>query len=70
MDNSDEKMHLDNITVKAPTFNELINAIKEFEIRGEINNVYFDLYRYFLGDEEYKNKLEKVVSGSKLYKSS
>ena len=62
LDNSDEAA-LDNITVKAPTFNELINAIKEFEIRGDINNVYLDLYRYFLGDEEYKNKLEKVVSG-------
>lgn len=62
LDNSDEAA-LDNITVKAPTFNELINAIKEFEIRGDINNVYLDLYRYFLSDEEYKNKLEKVVSG-------
>ncbi|WP_455539494.1 helicase-exonuclease AddAB subunit AddB [Terrisporobacter sp.] len=62
LDNSDESA-LDNITVKAPTFNELINAIKEFEIRGHINNVYLDLYRYFLSDEEYRNKLEKVVSG-------
>ena len=54
---------LNNVTVKAPTFNELINAIKEFEIRGVINPVYLDLYKYFLNDEEYKNKLEKVVSG-------
>lgn len=54
---------LDKITVKGPTFNELINAIKDFEIRGEINEVWLDIYRYFLGDEEYKNKLEKVVSG-------
>lgn len=62
LDNSTDTA-LDNITVKAPTFNELINAIKEFEIRGDINEVYLDLYRYFLGDEEYKNKLEKVVRG-------
>ena len=62
LDNSCEKA-LEDITVKAPTFNELINAIKEFEIRGEINPVYLDLYRYFLDDKEYKNKLEKVVSG-------
>lgn len=62
LDNSSESA-LDNITVKAPTFNELINAIKEFEIRGDINEVYLDLYRYFLSDEEYRNKLEKVVSG-------
>lgn len=54
---------LENITVKAPTFNELINAIKEFEMRGYINEVYLDLYRYFLKDEEYRNKLEKVVTG-------
>ena len=62
LDNSSERA-LEDITVKAPTFNELINAIKEFEIRGEINPVYLDLYRYFLDDKEYKNKLEKVVSG-------
>ncbi len=62
LDNYSERA-LEDITVKAPTFNELINAIKEFEIRGEINPVYLDLYRYFLDDKEYKNKLEKVVSG-------
>lgn len=62
LDNSTD-LALDNITVKAPTFNELINAVKDFEIRGVINEVYLDLYRYFLNSEEYKNKLEKVVSG-------
>lgn len=62
LDNS-TALALDNITVKGPTFNELINAIKEFEIRGNINEVYLDLYRYFLRDKEYKYKLEKVISG-------
>ena len=62
MDKSTEDA-LEKITVKAPTFNELINAIKDFEIRGEINEVWLDIYRYFLGDKEYKSKLEKVISG-------
>ncbi|MEG0855762.1 MAG: helicase-exonuclease AddAB subunit AddB [Terrisporobacter sp.] len=62
LDKSNEDA-LDKITVKAPTFNELINAIKDFEIRGEINEIWLDIYRYFLSDEEYKKKLEKVVSG-------
>ncbi len=62
MENANEDV-LEKITVKAPTFNELINAIKEFEIRGEINEIWLDIYRYFLSDNEYRNKLEKVISG-------
>lgn len=62
MENANEDV-LEKITVKAPTFNELINAIKEFEIRGEINEVWLGIYRYFLIDDEYRNKLEKVISG-------
>lgn len=62
MENGHEDV-LEKITVKAPTFNELINAIKEFEIRGEINEIWLDIYRYFLSDDEYRNKLEKVISG-------
>ncbi len=54
---------LNNITVKSPTFNELINAIKEFEIRGNINSIYLDLYKYFADDDEFKDKLTKAVSG-------
>ena len=60
---NDNEDVLEKITVKAPTFNELINAIKEFEIRGEINEIWLDIYRYFLIDDEYRNKLEKVISG-------
>ncbi len=62
MENRHEDV-LEKITVKAPTFNELINAIKEFEIRGEINEIWLDIYRYFLSDDEYRSKLEKVISG-------
>ena len=60
--NSTEEI-LENITVKAPTFNNLINAIKEFEETKEIKDIWLDIYRYFLQDEEYKNISEKVISG-------
>ena len=61
--NNSTKEILENITVKAPTFNNLINAIKEFEETKEIKDIWLDIYRYFLQDEEYKNISEKVISG-------
>lgn len=54
---------LDKITVKAPTFNELINEIKEFDDGKEINNIWLDVYRYYLNDKEYSNITKKVISG-------
>ncbi|MBO3443140.1 helicase-exonuclease AddAB subunit AddB [Clostridium sp. CCUG 7971] len=59
---TDEEI-LDKITVKAPTFNELINEIKEFDDGKEINNIWIDVYRYYLNDKEYSNITKKVISG-------
>lgn len=59
---TDEEI-LDKITVKAPTFNELINEIKEFDDGKEINNIWLDVYRYYLNDKEYSNITKKVISG-------
>lgn len=59
---TDEEI-LEKITVKAPTFNELINEIKEFDDGKEINNIWLDVYRYYLNDEEYSNITKKVISG-------
>ncbi|WP_195937667.1 helicase-exonuclease AddAB subunit AddB [Romboutsia sp. 1001713B170131_170501_G6] len=54
---------LNRITVKSPTFNELIKEIKEFDDGKEINNLWLDVYRYYASDIEYKNITNKVISG-------
>ncbi|HSQ87549.1 helicase-exonuclease AddAB subunit AddB [Romboutsia sp.] len=59
---TDEEL-LNKITVKSPTFNELINKIKEFDDGKEINNIWLDVYRYYCNDEEYKDISKKIISG-------
>ncbi len=54
---------LRKITVKAPTFNNLINAIKDFEDSKEIKDIWLDVYRYFIQDNEYSYISKKVISG-------
>ncbi|RDY23408.1 helicase-exonuclease AddAB subunit AddB [Romboutsia maritimum] len=54
---------LNKITVKAPTFNALINEIKKFDESKKINNIWLDIYRYYLGDEEYSHIVKKVIKG-------
>ena len=60
--NSDEEV-LNKISTKAPTFNELINKIKEFDDTKEINDIWLDVYRYYITDEEYKEIAKKVITG-------
>ena len=60
--NSDEDA-LNKISTKAPTFNELINKIKEFDDSKEINDIWLDVYRYYMNDEEYKEITKKVITG-------
>ena len=47
---------LDKITTKAPTFNELINEIKEIDDGKEIDDIWLDVYRYYALDEEYSQR--------------
>lgn len=54
---------LNKITVKAPTFNELINEIKGFDDKKEIDDIWLDVYRYYLSDDEYKYIVRKVIDG-------
>lgn len=60
--NSNQEI-LNSITVKAPTFNKLINEIKEFEESKKIKDIWLDVYRYFIQDDEYKDISKKVISG-------
>ena len=63
----EEKTHgediVKNITTKLPMFNNFINASKEYEDTNEIDEVWFDIYRYFATNEEYKHITSKVISG-------
>lgn len=59
---SDEDI-LKEITVKAPTFNILVNKIKESEECNEIKDIWLDIYRYFSKDNEYGHISNKVISG-------
>ena len=59
---TDEEI-LNDISTKAPTFNELINEIKEYDNGKEINDLWLDIYRYYATDNDYKNITEKVISG-------
>ena len=54
---------LNEISTKAPTFNELINEIKEYDNGKDINDLWLDIYRYYATDDDYKNITEKVISG-------
>lgn len=59
---TDEEI-INKITVKSPTFNELIKEIKECDDGKEINNIWLDVYRYYLNDNEYSDIAKKVISG-------
>lgn len=52
-----------DITVKSPTFNKMVNKIKSFDNGEEIENLWLDVYRYFLSDEKYKEITTKIISG-------
>ncbi len=62
-DNNSNEYTLNKITTKAPTFNELINKIKEFDDTKEINDIWLDVYRYYITDEEYKEIAKNVITG-------
>lgn len=58
---------LKKITVKSPTFNELISVIKNYDndeySKEEINSIWLDIYRYYLKDELYSSITKKVIKG-------
>ena len=54
---------MDDITVKSPTFNKMVNKIKSFDNGEEIENLWLDVYRYFANDKKYKEITTKIISG-------
>ncbi|MGL4797747.1 MAG: PD-(D/E)XK nuclease family protein [Paraclostridium sp.] len=54
---------VEGISAKAPTFNELIKYIKEYEEEKHINEAWLDVYKYFINDKEYKFRALNIVNG-------
>ncbi len=59
----DEEQMIEDITVKSPTFNKMVNKIKSFDNGEEIENLWLDVYRYFANDDKYKEITTKIISG-------
>ena len=58
-----EEEMLDEVTVKSPTFNRMVNKIKSFDNGEEIENLWLDVYRYFANDDKYGEITTKIISG-------
>ena len=54
---------VENISTKAPVFNELIKSIKDFEENKDINPVWLDLYKYYIQNEDYHIRAKNIVEG-------
>ncbi len=53
------------ITNKKATFEELLENIRKYEDKEEIDSIWFDIYNIYKNDPEYKEKLDNAVLGLK-----
>ena len=51
------------ITNKKATFEELLENIRKYEDKEEIDSIWFDIYNLYKKDPEYKEKLESAIVG-------
>ena len=51
----------EEITIKEPTFEELINQLRDFRDGKDIDEKWFEIYNIFNNDSEWKYKLENAV---------
>lgn len=51
------------ITNKKATFEELLENIRKYQDKEEIDDVWFDIYNIYKNDEEYKEKLNNAILG-------
>lgn len=59
----------DLVISEIPTFNKLIEKLHDYIECDEINPLWIEIYRYFYSKAEYREKLDKVISGF-TYKNS
>ncbi|MBO5478279.1 MAG: helicase-exonuclease AddAB subunit AddB [Clostridia bacterium] len=60
---SDMIENISSITTKEATFYELLSNIRSFEDGNEIDDIWFELYKIYANDVEYKGKLEEALKG-------
>lgn len=51
------------ITTKEATFYELLSNIRDFEDGKKIDDIWFQIYKIYASDNEYKEKLEQALKG-------
>ena len=51
------------ITNKKATFEDLLENIRKYQDKQEVDEVWFDLYNIYKADEEYKEKLDNAILG-------
>lgn len=65
-DNTDESI-LNKITAKKPTYNDMINAFKDYDVNDcnkvELNSIWLDVYSYFLKDNQYETITNNLIKG-------
>lgn len=57
----DENLRL--ISTPAPTFNEMINAIKKWDTLKKVDPVWLDVYRWYAKNDVWTQKLKRTLSG-------
>lgn len=53
----------DTVVAELPTFNMLVEKLHDYLVKDEISPLWQEIYRYFYSNEDYKEKLDKVISG-------
>lgn len=61
VENSDIVNRKSEIITKTSTFDELIYNLRTFRDGGKIDNVWFEIFNYYMQDEEFKPKLENAI---------
>jgi ATP-dependent helicase/nuclease subunit B len=60
--NKDEDI-LKLITRELPTFNEMIKSIKSWDETDYINNIWLDVYKYYIDSEKYSDLTSRIIEG-------
>jgi ATP-dependent helicase/nuclease subunit B len=55
--------HISLISNPVSTFNEMITSIKKWQEEKNINPLWLDVYRWYIGDNEWKEKSSRILKG-------
>jgi len=63
INNDTDKDNMELIAAPAPTFNQLLSAVRRQAEGFKVNLLWWDVYRWYMGNEEWKEKCLTVLSG-------